>query len=121
MKRLWIAYLFIILGLSSIPGGAGDKLPLPYHMDKVVHFVLYSGFGLLFARGNFEGRTLGRFLLIAALTAGLIGLADEVYQGFIPGRSQELGDWVADLSGGSCGALLGALRMGGLRPEREKG
>jgi VanZ family protein len=113
MRRPWLLYLLLIFGLSSIPTDPRPK-GAPIFIDKVAHFVLYSGLGYVFARG--EGERLGkhwRTLAAAVLVAAAVGMTDEFYQGFIPNRSRELADWLADLSGGACGALLG-LNVGGL-------
>ena len=111
MKRLWLIYLILIFGLSSVPGSAQDDFDTPFLMDKVAHFLVYFGFGVVFARGNAEGRSVRAFLLMVAATSALVGLADELYQGFIPGRTQEVADWLADLGGGFCGGLLGVFRF----------
>lgn len=106
MRRPWLLYLVLIFGLSSIPA---DPRPrhAPMFLDKVAHFVLYSGLGFVFA-GSADGRRWSglRLLLATVLLAGLVGLADELYQGFVPNRSRELADWLADLGGGLCGGLL---------------
>jgi VanZ family protein len=46
-------------------------------------------------------------LLAGVLLAGAVGMVDEFYQGYVPNRSRELADWIADVSGGLTGALLG--------------
>jgi VanZ family protein len=111
LKRLWLIYLILIFGLSSVPGSAKGDLDTPFLMDKVAHFFVYFGFGVVFARGNAAGRSALAFLLMVAATSALVGLADEFYQGFIPGRNQEVADWFADLGGGFCGGLLGTFRF----------
>lgn len=115
MRRPWLLYLVLVFGLSSIPADPRPK-HAPMFLDKVAHFVLYSGLGFVFA-GSRDGRRWSglRLVLVSMLVAGLVGLADEFYQGFVPHRSRELADWLADLSGGVCGGLL-AL---GPRPEDE--
>ncbi|MBM4117495.1 antibiotic resistance protein VanZ [bacterium] len=113
MRRPWLLYLVLIFGLSSIPADPRPK-HAPMFLDKVAHFVLFSGLGFVFA-GSEDGRRWSglRLVLATALLAGGVGLADEFYQGFVPNRSRELADWLADLGGGICGGLL-AL---GPRPE----
>jgi VanZ family protein len=110
MRRLWLLYLVLIFGLSSIPA---DPRPrgAPMSIDKVAHFVLYCGFGYVFARSEDGWRRHGlRTLFVAALLAAGVGMVDELYQGFVPNRSRELADWLADLAGGTCGGLLGLGR-----------
>jgi len=120
MRRLWLLYLVLIFGLSSIPA---DPRPqgAPLFIDKVAHFVLYCGFGYLFARSEDGRRGRGLWpLLGAALLAATVGLADEFYQGFVPHRSREIADWLADLAGGACGGLLGLGRGGDGVDARER-
>lgn len=50
-------------------------------------------------------------LAIAACVTGVaaFGAADEWHQRFIPGRSTELADWLADSAGAAVGAVAFAL------------
>jgi VanZ family protein len=119
MRWLWLLYLILIFGLSSIPGSA-TVAQTPRHLDKAVHFVLYMGLTISFIRNSgIAGKKNGMALVVAILLAATVGFLDELYQGLIPQRSQESVDWIADLLGGSCGALL-ALKMKwtGRKPEK---
>ncbi len=111
MRRLWLLYLILIFGLSSIPSDPRPK-SAPIFSDKVAHFVLYAGLGWIFVRLESKGGASRLQLVLAAtLLAATVGLADEFYQGFVPNRTQELADWVADLSGGTAGAILAMGRL----------
>jgi VanZ family protein len=111
VRRLWLLYLILIFGLSSIPSDPRPK-GAPIFSDKVAHFVLYAGLGWAFARLESRGgASRGRLLLAAVLLAATVGLADEFYQGFVPNRTRELADWAADLSGGTAGAVLALGRL----------
>ncbi|QDU61648.1 VanZ like family protein [Planctomycetes bacterium Pan216] len=75
---------------------------IPY-IDKIVHSGIYTG--------------LGFFLLLALgrrrwLLAGFIGLvfaaSDEFHQAFVPTRSPDVIDWLADALGLGLGMLLAA-------------
>jgi len=48
-------------------------------------------------------------VLCAVLFAALLGAVDEFHQQWIPGRSMEFFDWVADFVGGSTGAFGAAV------------
>ncbi len=100
--------------MSSQPGSG---LPLPFpHADKVVHGVLYGvlGAGILWALKSSTRRDLA----VAVGLASLYGITDEFHQSFVPGRTPDLVDWVAD----SAGALLGALCLGWVKlPGSQKG
>jgi VanZ family protein len=78
------------------------------NFDKLIHIILYGVEGFLLYRavrwpGTARGSTL-RVLWIVAVMA-VWGVLDEVHQYWIPGRSMEGGDVVADV----CGATVGAI------------
>jgi VanZ family protein len=88
---------------SSLPGG------LPPGSDKVVHLGVYGLLGALVARALLlrSGALLsGRALVASAGLALAYGLSDEIHQLFVPGRSFEVADLVADALGAALGALL---------------
>ena len=77
--------------------------------DKVLHLIEYGGLGLLVARAVLlmwpqrpRWRTLGAAVFITTMW----GLSDELHQAFVPGRSAETLDLVADFIGASGGALI---------------
>lgn len=88
---------------------------LPEHADKVVHTGMYAVLGFLVARGS--GRsgprsaTVNRALVVVAAIS-CFGALDEWHQQFIPGRAMELGDWMADTTGGFLGFLLFTFMAG---------
>ena len=90
-----------IFGVSSIPDLQASPAGLS---DKTVHAVVYGLLGALVlravARAQWAGVTLVA-ALAAALISGLYGLTDELHQGFVPGRSTEGLDMVADAVGAS--------------------
>ncbi len=100
----WMALLFY---LSHQPGL--DTPMLFSGQDKVLHAVVYGLLGLLLLAAQprqaqgYSWRQVG----ISTLIASLYGLSDEIHQYFVPGRSSEVLDWVAD----SLGALIGALLL----------
>ncbi len=97
----WVA---LLLTLTSIPNpDFGEGFP---GMDKFAHFGFYGVAGFLCALWRREsGRSGGRAVAFAMLFVVLLGAADEVHQQWIPGRTMELLDWVADIAGGAAGAL----------------
>ena len=95
------------------------------HDGKVVHFFEYGMLGFLCAHATsrtWPRRPRPRMLALGAFLASAFGLSDELHQAFVPGRTAELLDFVADVLGASCGAfargLLGRLAMR-LRPSKE--
>ena len=98
---LWGA---MILAATSIPGAALPEGPRIPGLDKVVHGALYGVLGFLVARAVVkEGR--GGWLL-AGLAVATVAAADEWHQQWIPGRSADALDWVADVAGATLGASL---------------
>lgn len=90
---IWAAVVLYIGGRSSVPAPRVD-LPL----DKAAHFVMYFILGLLAARGARQSwHRIGWGWFVAA---GLfLGAIDEYRQSFIPSRSADPLDWVADALG----------------------
>jgi VanZ family protein len=103
---LWapvVAYLAVIFHLSS----QSNPLPeLTEHVwDKLLHTTEYSGLAFLFARA-FRGAGAGWLpaVLLAILATSLYGASDEWHQAFVPLRTSDIHDWIADTIGGTIGA-----------------
>jgi VanZ family protein len=92
---LWVA---VILTATSIPAGRSSTLG---GADKLAHFTLYFVLGLLTARAR-PGTPPAR-LAMTVVAIALFAAVDEWHQRFIPGRSVEVADWVADVLGASAG------------------
>ncbi|HZJ10327.1 MAG TPA: VanZ family protein [Trueperaceae bacterium] len=93
---LWSAVLF----WQSASSGDGSLFALlPAGSDKVAHAFAYLVLGGLAALAT--GSRAG-----GALLAVLYGISDEIHQSFVPGRTPELWDLVADASGALVGAWL---------------
>ncbi len=72
---------------------------------KLAHFFNFSVLGCLYTglTGEYQN---GKRILIKSITLGLIAaIIDEVYQGFIPGRSAQLTDVMIDFFGVSTGTF----------------
>ncbi|MBI3801091.1 MAG: VanZ family protein [Deltaproteobacteria bacterium] len=108
----WGAVIFTLSAQSDL------SLPpaLPPSSDKVAHFLVYGVLGWLWARAIRlrcpQWATMLVLLSTLAFT-GLYGLSDEWHQMYVPGRSPDLYDALADLCGGTVGgaALLLWLRF----------
>lgn len=87
---LCAALIFLASSRPTIP------VPLERGTDKLAHFVAYSVFGFALGHARFHS---GIPFAAAAVIGALYGLSDELHQSFVPGRSAELGDWVADALG----------------------
>jgi VanZ family protein len=96
----------LIFFLSSIP-----QLPSPPgpFSDKHIHFGWYAVFTVLIVRALASGRlrnVTGRVAIAAILLAAFYGLTDEIHQSFVPGRSADPHDLLADTAGAIAAAGL---------------
>lgn len=108
-----LALMLAMLGLSSIPG---EDLPDlgENNADKLVHIVEYAVLGALLA----ASRSTARAALLGGLLAALFGVGDELYQGWISGRTSSGWDALADAIGAGLGSGSVALilRWSAVRP-----
>ena len=103
---LQMAIIFVassIQNLGELPGGVSDKSG---------HFIGYALLAVLllraFARGRLREATWPR-VAVAIGVATLYGVSDEFHQLFVPGRSADRYDVLADCAGATLGAALGWL------------
>ena len=92
-------YCFLIFHNSSVADPFPVDVDLPLG-DNFAHLVVFGGLCALVSMGMSRGGAAWRVraILPIAFTA-LYGLSDEVHQYFVPGRSAEVGDWLADVGG----------------------
>jgi VanZ family protein len=77
--------------------------------DKLLHAMAYFLFGMLLIRAFHYGgaKPLSKKLIVTVVLLGFIyGLSDEIHQYFVPGRSSEVLDWLADAIGIMFGVLF---------------
>jgi VanZ family protein len=84
-------------------------IPLPFDVpDKVAHGAEFAVGGLL-ARDAFSSvRRLRSPALAAVIACAIWGFADEIHQGFVPGRTTDPRDLAADVTGAALGVLVHA-------------
>jgi VanZ family protein len=87
-----------------------EPLPIP-HFDKLEHFGYFLIGGFLLSGGIFtanpERSSWKRIVWTTVIAIAAIGCIDEWHQCFTPGRSGgDPWDWLADLLGGTAGALV---------------
>lgn len=102
-------YMGLIWTLSSLTLTAPTEQPP--HFDKVVHFFEYGGLALLVSHACFRTwprHSRFRTGALAVLITVLWGWLDEIHQAFVPGRSAEVLDLVADTAGAFAGATARA-------------
>lgn len=106
---LWAAFILL---LTSIPGSDIPHVGLLSFRgsDKLVHATMYAIFALLATHSLLRsGRPLRQVVLVVVLGIALFAALDEWHQQFIPGRSMDVFDWLADLSGATIGILAAAI------------
>lgn len=93
LTGLWAG---IVAYLNQTPQFTHTPMPFP-HMDKLVHFTEYGVLAVLLANSLWvSGIRIGRAHLSAALICICIAMLDEWHQQFVPGRSGNALDWLAD-------------------------
>ncbi len=106
IKYSLLFYWLLILVLTSFPA---DTIPQPGISDKIAHFAAYFGLSVLaflFWENNNVSLSVSKYELKILLILAAYGLFDEIHQIFIPGRSCEFLDFVADLSGTLIGYIF---------------
>lgn len=107
-----ILYLIAIFVTSSIPGDEFPKVEFKF-TDKFVHMAIFGVLFILFFYSlKYQTKNVKlqkHSLKFSLLFTSLYGITDELHQYFIPNRSCEFADWVADVAG----ALLayGAIKL----------
>lgn len=110
---LWgppVAYMALIFHFSS------ESNPLPeltaHVWDKLLHVTEYAGLALLFCRA-LHREEIGWLpaILVAILLTSMYGISDEWHQRYVPMRSTDLKDWLADTTGGAMGAVCYSIAL----------
>jgi VanZ family protein len=95
--------------LAIVVASHQPKLPSPEGLpgfDKIAHFGAYGLMATLWVRALSSSVSSGRAALLAWVVASLFGVTDEFHQSFVPGRSTELADWLADSGGAALAVAL---------------
>lgn len=103
-----IIYWIILFTLTSLPTGLA--IETKDISDKFLHFGAYGLLSvLLYLNLYFQDKieVLNKFpATFTVLIASIYGLLDEIHQMFVPGRSAEFLDWLADFSGSLMAVLI---------------
>lgn len=103
-----VVYWLALFTATHVPGGLHDTRHL-LPTDKIAHLTGYTLLALLLA-WTVLGReqiTIRRAVVLWAIVA-TYGIFDEITQGFVPRRSPDPKDWIAD----AIGAVLGLALFG---------
>jgi len=97
---LWLLLIFSISAIPSVPA-----VKFPVSPDKIAHFFIYFVLCMLSKRAFYNQEKwlwLREHSLLAALLFTVAyGALDEVHQIYVPGRSADLYDALADALGAS--------------------
>lgn len=113
--RRWgpcIAWGALILTATSLPGALFTGAPIIPGADKVVHATMYGVFAFLLGRAFAQPHRAAHIagapghVALVLIGVALFAAADEWHQQFVPGRSTELADWLADMAGAAAGVTL---------------
>jgi len=103
---LAIGWMIMLFYLSHQPG---LDVPQPFpHADKLYHataYALLGGLLLLSLKPKSDGYS-NRQVFLSVLIASLYGISDEIHQSFVPGRTADPADWLADTSGALIAGVL---------------
>lgn len=122
IRREWrhvAAWTLFIVVMTSVPISAGGVLERPFLLDgfleadKLVHLGLYGVLGWLVVRAvDAEGPAAPAHVAAALAAALAFAAVDEWHQTWIPSRSPQLVDWLADVAGLTVGATVRRARSG---------
>ncbi len=101
-----LRWLVPVAVLACILAGTSWPTPpdMPHNSDKVVHF---SAYALLGASVGWAAVTRAwQRMAVCVVVVSMLGAADEWHQQFIPSRSMDVRDWLADTAGAVTGLSL---------------
>ena len=100
----WLAVsIFIASGSQHL---ATPNIYITYSPDKLLHFLIFGLLATVILRTRKLKQLRLRDLIISVIIVSVYGIFDEVRQSFTPGRSVEIGDWIADTVGASVAVIL---------------
>jgi VanZ family protein len=102
-----LVYCLLIFIQSSHP--TPDITPHWPYIDKVLHAIAYALLGALFLRAfNTTGikQNLKLIILLSILLSSLYGISDEIHQSFVPYRTADAFDVLADIFGSAFGVYI---------------
>jgi VanZ family protein len=100
---LYALAIFVESSISTVPA-----FPSGF-TDKDGHGLLYAGLAVLVLRAASGARWDGvtwRATAVAVVFASVYGITDEFHQWFVPGRTADVYDWIADSTGATIGVAF---------------
>jgi len=102
-QRAWIWPLLVAATIFLASSRSQIATPSITNFDKVAHFSVYGLLATLVVRLRICGRWAP---WLALVLVSFYGVTDEFHQSFVPGRSCDVADWIADTSGAALAILL---------------
>ncbi|HUR57395.1 MAG TPA: VanZ family protein [Opitutaceae bacterium] len=101
---VWRALWPVTIAVMILSASQRSQVAAPgiSNIDKVAHFAVFGLLGTLVCRFG-KGRR-GAAWALAIVSA--FGASDEWHQSFVPGRSSDVMDWIADTSGAALAIAL---------------
>ena len=109
-----LLYCLLIFIQSSHP--SPDITPRWPYIDKVLHFIAYALLGALFLRAFNITRIkhhLKLIIILSIILSSLYGISDEIHQSFVPYRTADVMDVIADILGSVFGVGVFLLWLKG--------
>ena len=100
-KYLVLLYALLIFTVSAIPGISPPSFGFKFE-DKILHFIEYSIFSFLLFMAFFTSRKeffKKNVFFLCCFIGIAYAISDELHQRFVPGRSCDVFDFVADSLG----------------------
>lgn len=101
-RRDWLWPLAIALLVVTASHRSQVASPDIANIDKVTHFSVFGLLATLVCRLGSGWRAA----VYAWIAVAVFGMLDEWHQSFVPGRSTELADWIADSLGAAVAVFL---------------
>lgn len=104
----WIPAIACASFIFYVSGKPSLGLPSFPQSDKIMHMIAYAVLAYFVARALHKVHSFGymKLIFIGMFIAGLYGLSDEIHQMFVPTRSADAFDLLADFMGGLMGAII---------------
>jgi len=111
VTRVWLWAPVVLYAAAIFALSSTAKVPAPPTglSDKHVHFIVYGGLCALLVRALAAGRwarVTARVATWAFVLTTIYGASDEIHQHFVPGRSTDVQDLIADGAGALAAAGL---------------
>lgn len=98
-KWLWPLAICVIIFICSSKARLGFGTPVFPHYDKVVHYFVYGLLATSLYRIPYFFNNGYKGMLQVFIIVSLYGLSDEIHQAFVPNRSCDALDLMADMAG----------------------